>query len=106
MFGAQVGNSGQSPLPKLPNLAAVQEASHLAELAESELALTWTGAAPELSQSPASKKAQMLSRGHQAISTDTAAECDDGRVLDWQGVITTGPFPISVFCALPKIAKM
>ena len=40
-----VVESTQSPLPKLPNLAAVQEASHLAELAESEVALTWTGGA-------------------------------------------------------------
>lgn len=43
LSGTQQGNAGQSPLPKLPNLAAVQEASHLAELAESELAVTWTG---------------------------------------------------------------
>lgn len=46
-MGENLGESAQSLLPKLPNLAAVQEASHLAELAESELALTWTGIADD-----------------------------------------------------------
>lgn len=49
LSGTQRRNAGQSPLPKLPNLAAVQEASHLAELAESELAVTWTGVSLYLS---------------------------------------------------------
>ncbi|EIE19619.1 hypothetical protein COCSUDRAFT_58365 [Coccomyxa subellipsoidea C-169] len=54
LVGEQVGNSGQSPLPKLPNLATVQEASHLAELAESELALTWTGSRVKTEEGSAS----------------------------------------------------
>ncbi|KAK9918286.1 hypothetical protein WJX75_002838 [Coccomyxa subellipsoidea] len=54
MVDERQGNAGQSPLPKLPNLAAVQEASHLAELAESELAVTWTGTRVKTEESPSS----------------------------------------------------
>ncbi|BDA46659.1 hypothetical protein COCOBI_09-1120 [Coccomyxa sp. Obi] len=53
-LGENLIESAQSPLPKLPNLAAVQEASHLAELAESELALTWTGARIVTEEAPSS----------------------------------------------------
>ncbi len=63
--------SAQSPLPKLPNLAAVQEASHLAELAESEVALTWTGTADEGILPPRSRAnhSRTLSTAHQAKRT-------------------------------------
>ncbi|CAL8471277.1 g10819 [Coccomyxa elongata] len=53
-MGENLGESAHSPLPKLPNLAAVQEASHLAELAESELALTWTGPRIVTEEAPSS----------------------------------------------------